>query len=149
MINIFSRTMLCLFMSMLFVSMVGCQSEKYEVTAWKTLAITGLTYKTTMEAMGTLHTEGKISDDVARKTIAIADKFKPLYLTAVNGLEVFVKNPTDNSVDVVKNSISIVIDSLAELTEFAKTFGVDTSKTVEAQVTDDNAKNIATQLVKE
>ena len=74
---------------------------------------------------------------------------QPLYLTAVNTLETFVKNPSDNGIDVVKNAIDSAVSSLDLLLDFAKSFGIDTTKESESLVTDENAKDIAKSLESE
>ena len=125
------------------LGVTGCESEKYEVTAWKTLACTAVVYDQTMTELGNLHSKGTITDEVALKAIDFGNKFTPLYLTAVNTLETFVKNPTDSGMDVAKNAIKSAVDSLDLLTDFAKSFGVDKSAAAK-EVTDENAKEIAT-----
>ena len=84
----------------------GCQEEKYELNAWKTLALTAVTYDQTMTTLGELHTKGTVSDEVANKAVDFGKKFTPLYLAAVKSLEVFVKNPDETKVDTVKNAIN-------------------------------------------
>ena len=130
--------------------LVGCEdSAKYEVTAWKTLAISATAYDKTMTELGSLHSQGKITDEVAKKAVSFGEKFTPLYLTAVNTLETFVKNPSDNGIDVVKNAIDSAVSSLDLLLDFAKSFGIDTTKESESLVTDENAKDIAKSLESE
>ena len=121
----------------------GCQDEqKYELTAWKTLALVAVTYDQTMTTLGDLHADGKISDDVANKAISFGNKFTPLYLGAVESLEVFVKNPDENNVDTVRNAIEAASASLDLLVEFASELGINKTKEAESIVTDENAKQV-------
>ncbi len=133
----------CMTMCML-VGLTACKNnEKYELTAWKSLATIAVTYDQTMSTLGDLHTDGKISDETAQKAIDFGHKFTPLYLAAVESLEVFVKNPADDKVDVVRNAIQAAMDSLDLFVEFANSFGVNKTDSAKEMVTDENAKNVA------
>ena len=139
-----------LFLSMVMVFVLtACKSDDYVPTTWKTLAITATLYDETMKELGDLHSKGKFSDENAYKAISFGKKFTPLYFTAVNALETFVKNPTDDKLDIAKNAVQAAVDSLDLLMEFAKSFGVDKAKEVESKVTDANAQEIATTTIKE
>lgn len=134
---------------MVVFCLAACKSDDYVPTAWKTLAITATLYDETMQELGELHSAGKFSDENAKKAISFGKKFTPLYFTAVNALETFVKNPTDDKLDVAKNAVQSAVDSLDLLMEFAKSFGVDKKEQVANKVTDENAKEIATTTIKE
>ena len=134
---------------MVMFSLVACKSDDYVPTTWKTLAITATLYDETMNELGELHSKGKLSDESAYKAISFGKKFTPLYFTAVNALETFAKNPTEDKLDVVKNAVQSAVDSLDLLMEFAKSFGVDKSKVAESKVTDTNAQELATTTIKE
>lgn len=121
----------------------GCQEEKYELNAWKTLALTAVTYDQTMTTLGELHTKGTVSDEVANKAVDFGKKFTPLYLAAVESLEVFVKNPDETKVDTVKNAIDAAAASLDLLVEFASQLGINEKESAEKVVTDENAKQVA------
>lgn len=120
----------------------GCQEEKYELNAWKTLALTAVTYDQTMTTLGELHTKGTVSDEVANKAVDFGKKFTPLYLAAVESLEVFVKNPDETKVDTVKNAIDAAAASLDLLVEFASKLGINKTEEAESIVTDENAKQV-------
>jgi hypothetical protein len=143
------KNIITLVLSLVFVVVLtACKSDEYVPTTWKTLAITATLYDETMTELGELHTSGKLSDENAKKAISFGKKFTPLYLTAVNALETFIKNPTDDKLDVAKNAVQSAVDSLDLLIEFAKSFGVDKEKEVNSKVTSDNAKEIATSIIK-
>lgn len=127
----------------------ACKSDDYVPTAWKSLAITATLYDETMQELGELHTAGKLSDENAKKAISFGKKFTPLYLTAVNALETFKLNPTEDKLDVAKNAVQAAVDSLDLLMEFAKSFGVDKKEEVSSKVTDSNAEAIAINAAKE
>lgn len=131
------------------LSLAACKSDDYVSTAWKSLAVTATLYDETMQELGYLHSEGKLSDENAKKAISFGKKFTPLYFTAVNALETFVKNPTEDKLDVAKNAVQSAVDSLDLLMEFAKSFGVDKKEEVASKVTDANAQEIATTTIKE
>ena len=135
------------FMLTILVCMIsvlsGCQEEKYELNAWKTLALTAVTYDQTMTTLGELHTKGTVSDEVANKAVDFGKKFTPLYLAAVESLEVFVKNPDETKLDTVKNAIEAASASLDLLVEFASQLGINEKESAEKVVTDENAKQVA------
>ena len=138
---------MCMTMCMLIGLMACKDNNTYELTAWKSLATIAVTYDQTMTTLGNLHTQGKISDETAEKAIEFGNKFTPLYLAAVESLEVFVQNPAEDKVDIVRNSIQAAMDSLDLFVEFANSFGVDEIDSVTNIITDDNAELIAKQAL--
>ena len=138
-------------LSILVMCMCGCakitsESVKYEDNAYKTLAITALTYDTVMTKLGELHTANKIDDDTAIKAISFGKKFTPIYLTAVNALDVFIKNPTTNTKDVVVNAIRTAIASLDELVTFSKELGLE-SPDVYSLLDDDSVRSLVYSII--
>jgi len=127
----------------LFLTMLtGCNDEKYELTAYKTLAVASLTYDKTMTTLNDLYENKIIDDEVVEKAINFGQKFTPLYKGAVDALEKFVESNDETLLATAKTSIKAAVASLDELKAFAATFKVDVTKEVTSIVTDENAKAI-------
>lgn len=127
----------------LFLTMLtGCNDEKYELTAYKTLAVASLTYDKTMTTLNDLYENKVIGDEVVEKAISFGQKFTPLYKGAVDALEKFVESNDETLLATAKTSIKAAVASLDELKAFAATFKVDVTKEVTSIVTDENAKAI-------
>ena len=126
-----------------FLTLVtACNDEKYELTAYKTLAIASLTYDKTMTAINDLYEQKIVDERVVEKAIFFGKKFTPLYFAAVDALGKFVESNDDTLLANAKTSIKAAIASLDELKEFAATFKVDVTKEAESMVTTSNAKAI-------
>ena len=131
---------LCTFFMTLLLS--GCNDEKYELTAYKSLAIASLTYDKTMTTLNELYENKVIDEKVIEKAIYFGKKFTPLYFAAVDALEKFVASNDETVLANCKTAIKAALSSLDELKEFASTFKVDVDKEVSSIVTDANAKEI-------
>ena len=131
---------LCSFIMSLLLT--GCNDEKYELTAYKTLAIASLTYDKTMTALNDLYEKEMIDEKVVEKAIFYGKKFTPLYLGAVDALGKFVESNDETLLANAKTAIKAAVSSLDELKDFAATFKVDKTKEAESLVTTENAKSI-------
>lgn len=147
--NSLAKVSLTILISMMLFLVSACNQEKAEVTAYKSIATVGLTYNLALPALNSLYEADKLTDEQVGSVIKVARGVRTAGILATNELEVFMKNPVEGNLDIVKNAVTGLLQTFDEFEKLSKQYGVDKLPEATSVVTEENAKIIATSDFKE
>jgi hypothetical protein len=102
-------------MVLVLLALAACAS--FDTNAYKTLAVAKTSYTQAMSALGSLQTQGKLSDAEVQKILPIARTYYQAYLITESAYEVYHANPTITNQDQLISLMNDVVLKLGNLSQ--------------------------------
>lgn len=121
-----SMLLVCLLLLPLLGMLPGCEEQKFEQTAYKSLVAAGTTYDATMRALAEAHHKGVISDAQWEKATSIAHVYYGLFHSARIALEEYVRQPEGQTAaqrEKIQGVLTAMALRLTELVSYAREIG--------------------------
>ena len=104
-------------MACMCIFLLGCEKDEQMIAAYNTLSIAAESYNASMQTLGDLYKQGKISDEVRDKAISYGKAYTVSFNTAVDTLKKYYNSP-DNFKEFLQKDILTMQNALKILTDF-------------------------------